>query len=88
MYDRHFRQKASALRLKEWSPVEMNLWRMAFPDKATLPTTQSALPLPRLVHISRRGKYAWSGMTVPAPTVHTQTANLSIAATDAYLIQK
>jgi len=39
------------------------------------------------VHNSWRGKYAWTGTTVPVPTAHTQTANLSIAAKDAYIIK-
>ena len=32
-YDRHFRLKASATGLKDWSSVEMNIWKRAFPDR-------------------------------------------------------
>ena len=39
MYDRHFRLKASSIGLKEWSSVEMNIWRMAFPDCSVLATS-------------------------------------------------
>ena len=32
-YDQHFRLKASATGLKDWSSVEMNIWKRAFPDR-------------------------------------------------------
>ena len=44
IYDRHFRLKASATGLKEWSTIEINIWNLAFPER-TVPI--SAQPIPR-----------------------------------------
>lgn len=32
-YDRHFRLKASATRCKDWAPIDINIWNMAFPER-------------------------------------------------------
>jgi len=40
IYDRRFRLKASALRLQQWSTIDITLWQLAFPD-----TSLGRLPL-------------------------------------------
>ena len=40
LYDRHFRLKASATGLKDWSTIDINIWNLAFPERTVLTMPQ------------------------------------------------
>jgi len=44
VYDRHFRLKAAATGLKDWSTIETNIWRMVFLDRPSFSTSRQATP--------------------------------------------
>ena len=69
IYDRHFRLKASATTIQEWSAIDITVWRMAFPEQLSITQPQdhrctSHLHSPSVaVHpLSQRHVSAWNGM--------------------------
>jgi len=84
VYDRHFCLKASALGLKDWSSVEMNVWWMTDRQRSHHNVHCRTPTNPK----QWTGKYVWIGMTVLILIAHIPTANLNTVAIDASSTQE